>query len=193
MDNTFDGIRRLSHDLHPATLRLLGLAPALRAHCNEVAKRQGVEVQFSSAEGVGTVHPDVAVCFFRIAQESLRNGIVHGGAKHLTVTLDRSGDQLDLAVVDDGQGFDVRAVQSNGSGGLGLVTMEERVNLVGGAISIVSEPGRGTTPPPGRPQRTGVPGPPPRRRRRGGRPPRAPPAPPPVVLDRRRLRGASPP
>ena len=145
MDNTFDGIRRLSHDLHPATLRLLGLAPALRAHCNEVAKRQGVEVQFSSAEGVGTVHPDVAVCFFRIAQESLRNGIVHGGAKHLGVTLDRSGDQLDLAVVDDGRGFDVHAVQSNGSGGLGLVTMEERVNLVGGDISIVSAPGRGTT------------------------------------------------
>ena len=47
--NTFEGIRRLSHDLHPATLRLLGLAPALRSHCNEVAKRQGVEVQFSTA------------------------------------------------------------------------------------------------------------------------------------------------
>ena len=145
MDNTFDGIRRLSHDLHPATLRLLGLAPALRAHCSEVAKRQGVEVEFSAGEGVGTVHPDVAVCFFRIAQESLRNGIVHGGAKHLAVTLDRSGDQLDLAVVDDGRGFDVHAVQSNGNGGLGLVTMEERVNLVGGTISIVSQPGRGTT------------------------------------------------
>ena len=87
MRNTFEGIRRLSHDLHPATLRLLGLAPALRSHCNEVAKRQGVEVEFSSREGVGTVHPDVAVCFFRIAQESLRNGIVHGGAKHLAVTL----------------------------------------------------------------------------------------------------------
>ena len=91
------------------------------------------------------MHPDVAVCFFRIAQESLRNGIVHGGAKHLAVTLDRSGDQLDLAVVDDGRGFDVSAVQSNGNGGLGLVTMEERVNLVGGTISIVSQPGRGTT------------------------------------------------
>ena len=117
--NTFDGIRRLSHDLHPATLRLLGLAPALRSHCNEVAKRQGVEVQFSSADGVGTVHPDVAVCFFRIAQESLRNGIVHGGAKHLAVTLDRSGDQLELAVTDDGRGFDVSAVQSNGAAASG--------------------------------------------------------------------------
>ena len=64
-------------------------------------------MEFASAAGVGDVHPDVAVCFFRIAQESLRNGIVHGGAKHLTVTLDRADDQLDLAVMDDGQGFDV--------------------------------------------------------------------------------------
>jgi signal transduction histidine kinase len=144
MGKTFDGIRRLSHDLHPATLRLLGLAPALRAHCNEVAKRHSVAVQVSSAEGVGTVDPDVAVCFFRIAQEALRNAVAHGGARHLTVTLDRSGDQLDLVVTDDGRGFDVGAVHGSGSG-LGLVTMEERVNLVGGDISIVSEPGRGTT------------------------------------------------
>ena len=142
--NTFEGIRRLSHDLHPATLRLLGLAPALRSHCNEVAKRQGVEVQFSSGDNLGPVHPDVAVCFFRIGQESLRNGIVHGSAKHLTVTLARSGDWLELTVADDGQGFDVTEVQRNG-GGLGLVTMEERINLIGGNVSIASEVGRGTT------------------------------------------------
>jgi signal transduction histidine kinase len=142
--NTFEGIRRLSHDLHPATLRLLGLAPALRSHCNEVAKRQGVEVEFSSGADLDTVHPDVAVCFFRIAQESLRNGITHGGAKHLAVTLERSGDRLELTVADDGHGFDVTAAQRSG-GGLGLVTMEERINLIGGDVSIVSELGRGTT------------------------------------------------
>ncbi len=105
--DAFESIRRLSHDLHPATLRLLGLAPALRSHCHEIAKRHGVQVQFSSADGIGAVHPDVAVCFFRIAQESLRNSIVHGGAKKMTVTLGREGEELDLTVVDDGQGFDV--------------------------------------------------------------------------------------
>jgi signal transduction histidine kinase len=142
--NTFEGIRRLSHDLHPATLRLLGLAPALRSHCNEVAKRQGVEVTFSSGGSVGTVHPEVAVCFFRIAQESLRNGISHGGAKHLEVTLERTGDRLELTVTDDGQGFDVSAIQGSG-GGIGLVTMEERANFVGGSVSISSRVGHGTT------------------------------------------------
>ena len=101
-------------------------------------------MQFSSSEDVGTVHPDVAVCFFRIAQESLRNAIVHGGATTPGGDARALGDRLDLAVVDDGRGFDVDAVRSNG-GGLGLVTMEERVNLVGGDVSIVSEVGRGTT------------------------------------------------
>lgn len=140
----FDGIRRLSHELHPATLRLLGLAPALRSHCDEVAKRQGIEVRFVAADNVAPVHPDVSVCLFRIAQESMRNSIVHGGAKHLTVTLSRAGDELELIVADDGRGFDVSAAQNNG-GGLGLVTMEERANLLGGGVHIVSEAGRGTT------------------------------------------------
>jgi signal transduction histidine kinase len=142
--DAFESIRRLSHDLHPATLRVLGLAPALRSHCQEVAKRHGSRIEYVGAPGVGAVHPEVAVCFFRIAQESLRNSVAHGGATHMTVTLTREGDALDLAVVDDGRGFDVVAVRNNG-GGLGLVAMEERVNLVGGDLSIVSVPGRGTT------------------------------------------------
>jgi len=141
--SALDGVRRLSHDLHPATLRLLGLAPALRTHCEEVAKRSGVEVQFSSGN-IGAVHTDVAVCLFRIAQESLRNGIMHGDAKHLTVRLSREGDQLQLEVQDDGRGFDMSAVQGNGKG-LGLVMMEERANLVGGSAKIVSRAGGGTT------------------------------------------------
>ncbi len=139
----FESIRRLSHELHPATLRLLGLPPALRSHCQEIAKRHGVQVLFNG-DGIGTLHPDVAVCFFRIAQESLRNSVVHGGAKEMTVTLGREGDELDLTVEDDGRGFDVAAVRTDGRG-LGLVTMEERVNLVGGHMSIASVPGRGTT------------------------------------------------
>jgi signal transduction histidine kinase len=142
--NTFDGIRRLSHDLHPATLRLLGLAPALRSHCAEIAKRHAVEVKFDSGE-IGTVDTDVAVCFFRIAQESLRNGIDHGSATHLAVSLARAGDRLEMTVADDGRGFDVQAVRSNGAHGLGLVTMEERINIVGGHASIASEVGHGTT------------------------------------------------
>ena len=83
----FEGLRRLSQDLHPATLRLLGLAAALRTHCAEMAKHHGVDVAFTAEAVPPGVHKDVAVCFFRIAQEALRNGIVHGGARRLSVSL----------------------------------------------------------------------------------------------------------
>ena len=140
----FEGLRRLSHDLHPATLRLLGLAAALRTHCAEVAKHHGVEVAFK-AEGVPrSVDKDVAVCFFRIAQEALRNGIVHGGARRLSVSLAGSGEHLDLAVADDGTGFDLTSVY-RGGGGLGLVTMNERARVAGATVDIVSQPATGTT------------------------------------------------
>ena len=141
--SALEGVRRLSHDLHPATLRLFGLAPALRTHCDEVAKRSGVEVEFAGGD-IGEVHPNVAVCLFRIAQESMRNGIMHGGAKHLSVRLSRERDQLQLEVRDDGRGFDMNAMQGNGKG-LGLVMIEERANLVGGSAEITSTAGAGTT------------------------------------------------
>jgi two-component system sensor histidine kinase UhpB len=91
----FEGIRRLSHDLHPATLRLVGLATALRAHCVEVEKRHAVHVQFTEDGDFAGLDPDVALCFFRIAQESLRNGVVHGEARRLSVSLGQIGRHVD--------------------------------------------------------------------------------------------------
>jgi signal transduction histidine kinase len=139
----FEGLRRLSHSLHPATLRLLGLTTAMRAHCVEVEKRHGVEVTFTADGDFGDLHADVAASFFRIAQESLQNGVVHGGARRLTVSLVRSGDQIELTVSDDGGGFDLEAVRRNGSG-LGLVSIEERAHLLGGDVEITTGPRRGT-------------------------------------------------
>ena len=143
-NRVFDGIRRLSHDLHPPTLRLLGLAPALKAHCNEVAKRHYVEATFTAEGDLGHVHPDVAVCFFRIAQESIRNGLVHGRAKRFTISLGRSDGNVHLSVADDGRGFDLEGVRRDARG-IGLVSMEERAHVVGGDVSIVTAPGQGTT------------------------------------------------
>jgi signal transduction histidine kinase len=140
----FEGIRRVSHDLHPATLRLLGVAAALKAHCREVAVRHAVQVNFRTDGDLGLLHPEVAVCLFRIAQESLRNGVAHGGARCLFVSLERSGEHVELTVADDGQGFDLEGVHRNGSG-LGLVSIEERARVIGGNVQVVTAPGKGTT------------------------------------------------
>jgi signal transduction histidine kinase len=118
-------LRRLSHDLHPTLLHLVGLASAVEAHCTEVEQRHGVQVRFRAIGDFGDIRADVVVCLFRIAQESLRNAVVHGDAKRLEVSLARSGEHIELAVTDDGRGFDVETVRRTSSG-LGLVSMEER-------------------------------------------------------------------
>src|SRR4030095_6231947 len=140
---TFEGVRRLSHELHPATLRVLGLAPALNAHCTEVAKRHNVEVKLTIEGDLRHLHPDVAVCYFRIAQESLRNAVAQGAAHRMAVSVTRSGEDVEMTVTDDGHGFDVDAVLRQNHG-LGLVSMEERARVVGAELDIVSGP-QGTT------------------------------------------------
>ena len=139
-----DRVRRISHELHPATLQLLGLGPAVKAHCLEVETRHKVSIAFHATGDLKRVHPDIGLCLFRIAQEALRNAVMHGGGRHLEVSLVRLGDDIELTVHDDGRGFDVEAVRRDGRG-LGLVSIEERGHAAGGEVLIVSQPGQGTT------------------------------------------------
>jgi two-component system sensor histidine kinase UhpB len=140
----FDGIRRLSHELHPATLPVLGLAPTLKSYCTELTKRHNVQVSYATDGELRRLRPDVAVSLFRIAQEALRNAVAHGRAKRVMVSLVRTGEHVEMSICDDGCGFDLEAVQRDGNG-LGIVSMEERAHAVGADIQIVSAPGQGTT------------------------------------------------
>jgi signal transduction histidine kinase len=139
-----EGVRRLSHELHPATLRLVGLAVALRAHCVEVEKRHDVQVSFQADDDLRDLHADIALCLFRIAQEALRNSAVHGESRRITVSIVNSGDAVELSVSDDGRGFNLEAVRRGGRG-LGLVSIEERAHALGGEVQIVSRPQQGTS------------------------------------------------
>jgi len=142
--NTIEGLRRLSHDLHPAVLQLLGLVTALEAHCLEVEQRHDVQVGFQAIGAFDGIHPDISLCLFRIAQETLRNGAVHGRARRLGLSIVRTATEIELIVFDDGQGFDLEAVRREGRG-LGLVSMEERAHLAGGEVEIATRPGQGTS------------------------------------------------
>ena len=135
-------LHTLSHRLHSSTLEALGLVPGVSALCKEFTVQQGVEVDFLSDNIPRSVHPDVALCVFRIVQEGLRNLKKHSGAAKAEVHLRKATDKLFVSVSDEGSGFDIREVIKKE--GLGIRSMKERVYLLGGRFEIHSEPGKGT-------------------------------------------------
>ena len=138
-----DNIRRLSHDLHPHVLQRAGLVAALEAHCAELEQQQRLAVTFVAEGEFESTSAAVALCLYRIAQESLRNVITHAQASHVEVRLVRDAGHVDLAVTDDGKGFDVAEARRQ-SDGLGLVSMGERARLVGGTMSLFTQVNKGT-------------------------------------------------
>jgi PAS domain S-box-containing protein len=135
-------VHGLSHNLHPSKLEQLGLVAGVRGLCKEHTQAQGMVVEFTDQQMPPSIPNDTALCLYRIAQEALRNVTKHSGARHARVELRGSEDGVSLSVVDDGIGFDLQS--RDGNEGLGLVSMRERLHLVGGAIVIDSRPSEGT-------------------------------------------------
>jgi two-component system sensor histidine kinase UhpB len=137
-----DVIRNLSHELHPGVLQHAGLVAALRGHCAEFGAQHAIEVTLSAADGLDLIPHNVALCLYRVAQEALRNIAEHAGARRAQVTVRSTEDFLELLIADDGQGFDLAEAQR--LGGLGLISLDERVRLIGGSLAISTELKRGT-------------------------------------------------
>jgi PAS domain S-box-containing protein len=135
-------IRNLSHDLHPGVLQHAGLVAALKSHCAEFRRQHDIEVAVSIGEDVNGVPADIALCLYRVAQEALRNVASHAAAREVKVALYSTADTLELTVADDGRGF--RPDHIRGAPGLGLISLDERVRLVGGSLAIHTEVQRGT-------------------------------------------------
>jgi signal transduction histidine kinase len=132
-------VRDLSHRLHPARLRLIGLVAALKGLQAEMS-HAGVDVAFTHENVPAGLAPEITVCLFRVAQEALQNAVKYSGARHISVALRGGNERLELTTADDGAGFDVDAAWGKG---LGLVSMRERVEAVGGELQIQSAPGAG--------------------------------------------------
>ena len=133
-------VHTLSHRLHSSKLDALGLVAAVRGHCQEVSQH-GLAVHFVDSDVPKTLPSETALCVFRIAQEALNNVVKHSGATEARVWLSRAHDTLVLQVEDAGRGFDTTAHD----GGLGLVSMHERLRSIGGEMTVRSSPGHGTT------------------------------------------------
>jgi signal transduction histidine kinase len=134
------GVHDLSHRLHPEALRALGLAGALRSLQQEQV-RAGLPVTFEHDEIPKTLSPEITVCIFRVVQEALQNAAKYSGAKKVSVALRYGDDGLTLTIVDDGVGFDVEQAWGRG---LGLISIQERVEAAGGRVTVESSPGNGS-------------------------------------------------
>ena len=121
----------------------LGLEAALREECNRFSAQSNIPVQFTCEKLPASTPEGVSLCLYRIAQESLRNIRKHAGATEACVRLRGEEGGVSLLVEDTGNGFDIDEARK--SGGLGLISMEERVRLVNGKFKIRSQPGVGTT------------------------------------------------
>jgi signal transduction histidine kinase len=143
VDRILTGVRRLSLDLHPTTLDDLGLVAALRSHVNAVAERAGLTAVVSIDPLAHEPPPGLAATCFRVVQEALTNAIRHAKATRLEVELRHRSGAIELTIRDDGIGFDVAAARRQALRGesLGLLGLEERVELAGGHVVITSSPG----------------------------------------------------
>jgi PAS domain S-box-containing protein len=135
-------IHHLSHDLHPSKLAYLGLVAAVESLCAELSESYKLKIEFTHS-GVPALLPKaISICLYRIVQESLNNVIKHSGAKEAQVELSGNGQEIRVRVSDSGSGFDLESARSKK--GLGLISMRERLRLVGGTISINSLRSHGT-------------------------------------------------
>jgi signal transduction histidine kinase len=134
-------LRLLIYELRPPMLEQEGLVGALQQRLDTVENRAGVEARLR-VDGEVELAAPVEEALYRIALESLNNALKHAAAPAVTVRIRADGEEVELEVADNGRGFDPHT--ANGRGGMGLVTMRERAERVGGVLTIQSAPGEGT-------------------------------------------------
>src|SRR4051794_26734476 len=144
--HALERVRQLSLSLRPLQLDDLGLIAALRSHLDRQAKIGGLTPHFDASDAPLDVSAEAETACFRVAQEAITNVLRHAGARNLWLRLFTAAGRLVLSVRDDGAGFDLEAARRRGAAGasLGLVGMEERAALAGGALELRSTPGQGT-------------------------------------------------
>ena len=132
-------VHDLSHRLHPTRLRLTGLVAALETLQRELSR--STPIAFTHQGVPDNLPSDLRLSLFRVVQEALQNAVKYSRARTVTVDLRGQSDALVLTISDDGVGFDVEAAAGTG---LGLISMNERIDAVGGTFDIRSRRGRGT-------------------------------------------------
>jgi nitrate/nitrite-specific signal transduction histidine kinase len=144
--DAYDEVRQAIFGLRTMVSRGLGLIPTLSEYLHEFSQQSGIEVKLEAPDGTDFVRfaPEVEVQLIRIVQEALNNVRKHAGARGARVGLRREGNEVVVAIEDDGAGFDPTASPADGRRHFGLATMRERAESVGGALGVRSAAGTGT-------------------------------------------------
>jgi len=146
VEKSVDLVHRFARELRPSILDDLGLIPALQSYLKSFSARTGVLVHFTVFAAVEQLNGDKRTVLYRVAQEALTNVGQHAKATHITLTIAKVSDGVEMHIHDNGLSFDVdRTLLSRKNKRLGLIGMRERVEMVGGRFSVTSAPGKGTT------------------------------------------------
>jgi PAS domain S-box-containing protein len=147
VDQALEQVRHLSLDLRPSILDDLGLEAALRWYADRTGRRTGLTIHLDSNFGGCRLPAELETTCFRIAQEALTNVVRHAAARRVWIELQHRGLTVELHVRDDGIGFDPIAARKQAAAGasFGLLGMQERVDLLGGELTIESRPAQGTS------------------------------------------------
>jgi signal transduction histidine kinase len=145
LESTSGSIENVMSELRPPMLDDYGLLPALQWYGEEFWRRTGIRVRVEGDEQMERVPQTSEIALFRIAQEALNNVTKHAHARHVDIALARNGSHVVMSVSDDGMGFDAAPAMASRRRrpGLGMVTMRERTQAVGGQFEIGPAPGRG--------------------------------------------------
>jgi len=145
IDRTIQQVRNLSLELRPSLLDDLGVVAAIRWYVDRQAQRAGFKWDLIVDPPEMRLKPDLETTCFRLVQEAITNVVRHAQASLVQIELRQHEKELELIIRDDGVGFDVRAAQARSANdpSLGLVGMEERVQIIGGRIEITSSSGDG--------------------------------------------------
>jgi signal transduction histidine kinase len=138
-ERTLHEVRNIALLLRPSMLDDLGLVAAVEWYAREMSRRGEVEVEVRSESVTEDLADELKVCVYRIVQEALNNAQRHAHAKNVEVALVQAESSIRVRITDDGGGFDTKRTR-----GMGLLGMEERVNRLGGRITVDSQPGAGT-------------------------------------------------
>lgn len=140
--DTMENLRTLAHDLRPPGLDAFGLNVALEGLCHDFATRTQLSVHYSGRDVPG-LSTTTALSIYRFAQEALTNIAKHAEPQQVNVILTQEDKVMKLVIADDGKGFIIDP-DSHTSNGIGLVSMQERIDLIGGSLEIVTAPNEGT-------------------------------------------------